>query len=88
MSSGDEQREGAPANGGEQRRHARSVVARESDRRRSDCLVGRGSHDITGSYMISFTLAAFALLGAAIVSVVMAKRRYSIRYITATPAVG
>jgi NADH:ubiquinone oxidoreductase subunit 6 (subunit J) len=45
-------------------------------------------YDITGSYMISFTLAVFTLLGAAIVSVVMAKRRYSIRYITATPAVG
>jgi MFS family permease len=37
-------------------------------------------HDMTGSYDISFTLAAVALFGAALVSFSIAERRYSVRY--------
>ncbi len=40
-------------------------------------------YDTTGSYDISFTLAAFALLGAALVSSVIAERRYSVRHVAA-----
>ncbi len=40
-------------------------------------------YDTTGSYDISFTLAAFALLGAALVSYVIAERRYSVRHVAA-----
>ncbi len=38
-------------------------------------------YDTTGSYDISFTLAAVALLGAALVSYVIAERRYSVRHV-------
>lgn len=37
-------------------------------------------HDLTGSYDISFTLALLALIGASIVSFIIAERRYSVRY--------
>jgi len=40
-------------------------------------------HDLTGNYDISFTLAAVALVGAALVSFSIAERRYSVRYIAA-----
>jgi MFS family permease len=40
-------------------------------------------YDTTGSYDVSFRLAAFALLGASLVSYVIAERRYSIRHIAA-----
>jgi MFS family permease len=43
-------------------------------------------HDLTGSYDISFTLAAVALFGAALVSFSIAERRYSVRYLTPTPS--
>jgi MFS family permease len=43
-------------------------------------------HDVTGSYNISLTLALLALLGASLVSFVIPERRYSVRYLTATPA--
>jgi len=38
-------------------------------------------HDLTGSYDLSFTLAAVALLGASLLSFSIAERRYSVRYI-------
>jgi MFS family permease len=43
-------------------------------------------HDMTGSYDIAFTLAAIALVGASLISFTIAERRYSIRYIAATPS--
>jgi MFS family permease len=43
-------------------------------------------HDLTGSYDISFTLAAVALVAAALVSFGIAERRYSVRYIAPAPA--
>jgi MFS family permease len=43
-------------------------------------------HDATGSYDISFTLATLALIGASLVSFVIAERRYSVRYATLTAA--
>lgn len=42
-------------------------------------------HDLTGSYDVSFTLAAVALLGASLVSFSIAERRYSVRYIAPAP---
>jgi MFS family permease len=39
-------------------------------------------HDLTGSYDLSFTLAAVALVGASLISFSIAERRYSVRYIT------
>jgi MFS family permease len=44
-------------------------------------------HDLTGSYDVSFTLAAVALVGAALVSFGIAERRYSVRYIAPAPLV-
>jgi MFS family permease len=38
-------------------------------------------HDLTGSYDLSFTLAAVALVGASLISFSIAERRYSVRYI-------
>jgi MFS family permease len=43
-------------------------------------------HDLTGNYDISFTLAAVALVGAALVSFSIAERRYSVRYMPAPSA--
>jgi MFS family permease len=46
-------------------------------------------HDLTGSYDVSFALAAVALLGASLISFSIAERRYSVRYLTPVPlAVG
>ncbi len=45
-------------------------------------------YDLTGSYTISFILAIVALLGAAVVSLGIRERRYSVRYITPAPSVG
>jgi MFS family permease len=46
-------------------------------------------HDLTGSYDLSFALAAVALVGAALISFSIAERRYSVRYMTpATSAAG
>ena len=45
-------------------------------------------HDATGSYDISFTLAAVALLGASLVSFFIPERRYSVRYIASAPSLG
>jgi hypothetical protein len=46
-------------------------------------------HDLTGSYDLSFALAAVALVGAALISFSIAERRYSVRYMTpATTAAG
>jgi MFS family permease len=42
-------------------------------------------HDLTGSYDVSFTLAAVALLGASLISFSIAERRYSVRYIAPAP---
>ena len=42
-------------------------------------------HDLTGSYDVSFAMAAVALVGAALISFSIAERRYSVRYLT--PAV-
>jgi MFS family permease len=42
-------------------------------------------HDLTGSYDVSFTLAAVALLGASLLSFSIAERRYSVRYIAPAP---
>jgi MFS family permease len=39
-------------------------------------------HDLTGSYDLSFALAAVALVGAALISFTIAERRYSVRYLT------
>jgi hypothetical protein len=44
-------------------------------------LAGR-FYDLTGSYDISFALAAVALVGASLISFGIAERRYSVRYIT------
>ena len=43
-------------------------------------------HDLTGSYDVSFTLAAVALLGASLISFSIAERRYSVRYLTPLPS--
>jgi predicted MFS family arabinose efflux permease len=43
-------------------------------------------HDLTGSYDISFTLAAIGLIGASLVSFSISERRYSVRYLAPTPA--
>jgi MFS family permease len=43
-------------------------------------------YDVTGSYDISFTLAAIGLIGASLVSFSISERRYSVRYLTPTPA--
>jgi MFS family permease len=43
-------------------------------------------HDLTGSYDVSFTLAAVALLGATLLSFSIAERRYSVRYIVPAPS--
>jgi MFS family permease len=43
-------------------------------------------HDLTGSYELSFTLAAVALVGASVISFAIAERRYSVRYITPLPS--
>jgi len=46
-------------------------------------------HDLTGSYDLSFILAAVALVGASLISFSIAERRYSVRYMTpATSAAG
>jgi MFS family permease len=45
------------------------------------------THDLTGSYDLSFTLAAVALVGAALISLSIAERRYSVRYMTPAPSV-
>jgi MFS family permease len=46
-------------------------------------------HDLTGSYDLSFTMAAVALVGASLISFAIAERRYSVRYMTpAASAVG
>lgn len=51
-------------------------------------LAGR-LYDLTGNYDFSFTLAVVALVGAALVSFLIAERRYSVRYLaSASPAVG
>jgi MFS family permease len=42
-------------------------------------------YDATGSYDLSFTLGAVALMGASLVSFTIAERRYSVRYVTAAP---
>jgi MFS family permease len=42
-------------------------------------------YDATGSYDLSFTLGAVALMGASLVSLTIAERRYSVRYATAAP---
>jgi MFS family permease len=39
-------------------------------------------HDLTGSYDLSFTLAAVALAAASLISFSIAERRYSVRYMT------
>jgi MFS family permease len=44
-------------------------------------------HDLTGSYDLSFTLAAVALVGAAVISFSIAERRYSVRYMIQVPSV-
>jgi MFS family permease len=44
-------------------------------------------HDLTGSYDVSFTLAATALVGASLVSFGIAERRYSVRYTPPIPSV-
>jgi MFS family permease len=43
-------------------------------------------HDLTGSYDLSFTLAAVALIAASLISFSIAERRYSVRYITPVPS--
>ncbi len=43
-------------------------------------------YDMTGSYDISFTLGLLALIGASLVSFVIAERRYSVRYIASAPS--
>jgi MFS family permease len=43
-------------------------------------------YDLTGSYDLSFTLAAVALVGASLVSFSIAERRYSVRYIAPAPS--
>jgi MFS family permease len=43
-------------------------------------------HDLTGSYDLSFSLAAVALLGASLISFAIAERRYSVRYLTPVPS--
>jgi MFS family permease len=45
-------------------------------------------YDATGSYNLSFTLGAVALLGASLVSFAIAERRYSVRYVSAAPSLG
>ena len=46
-------------------------------------------HDLTGSYDVSFAMAAVALVGASLVSFAIAERRYSVRYMApAASAVG
>jgi MFS family permease len=46
-------------------------------------------HDLTGSYDLSFALAAVALVGASLISFAIAERRYSVRYlIPATSTAG
>jgi MFS family permease len=46
-------------------------------------------HDLTGSYDVSFAMAAVALVGASWISFSIAERRYSVRYMTpAASAVG
>jgi MFS family permease len=46
-------------------------------------------HDLTGSYDVSFAMAAVALVGASLISFAIAERRYSVRYMTpAASAVG
>jgi MFS family permease len=46
-------------------------------------------HDLTGSYDLSFILAAVALVGASLISFSIAERRYSVRYMMpATSAAG
>jgi hypothetical protein len=43
-------------------------------------------HDLTGSYDVSFALAAVSLVGASLISFSIAERRYSVRYLTAVPS--
>jgi MFS family permease len=43
-------------------------------------------HDLTGSYDLSFTLAAGALGVASLISFSIAERRYSVRYLSPTPS--
>jgi len=43
-------------------------------------------HDLTGSYDLSFTLAAVALVGASLISFSIAERRYSVRYLIPAPS--
>jgi MFS family permease len=43
-------------------------------------------HDLTGSYDLSFTLAAVALIAAALISFSIAERRYSVRYMPPAPS--
>jgi|SoiMethySBSTD1v2_1073268.scaffolds.fasta_scaffold545350_1 MFS family permease len=46
-------------------------------------------HDLTGSYDVSFAMAAMALVGASLISFAIAERRYSVRYLApAVSAVG
>lgn len=45
-------------------------------------------YDATGSYNLSFALGAVALLGASLVSFMIAERRYSVRYVTVAPSLG
>jgi MFS family permease len=63
-----------------------SLLAHQIGGGASVWLAGR-LHDLTGSYDISFTLAAVALLGASLVSFGIAERRYSVRYLKPTPLV-
>lgn len=44
-------------------------------------------HDMTGSYDVSFTMAAVALVGAGLVSFAISERRYSVRYLAAEPSI-
>jgi MFS family permease len=47
------------------------------------------THDLTGSYDVSFAMAAAALVGASLISFAIAERRYSVRYMApAASAVG
>jgi MFS family permease len=43
-------------------------------------------YDLTGSYDMSFALAVIALLGASLLSFMIAERRYSVRYMTPAPS--
>lgn len=62
-----------------------SLLAHQIGGGASVWLAGR-LRDLTGSYDISFTLAILALVGAALVSFIIAERRYSVRYVAQAAA--